>query len=116
MTTWREFVKEVQAKHKITYKEAMKKASPLWQKKKKQPKTRMKASKKKFTEPEEVTDFPKVSTKKKERKKRVPRTIEQQNLRTERIAARNAGIKKRIKKHKLVVDDKSKRVRKLSGL
>ena len=30
MLSWREFVKEIQLKHKISYKMAMKRASPLW--------------------------------------------------------------------------------------
>ena len=30
MLSWREFVKEVQLKHKISYKDAMRRASPLW--------------------------------------------------------------------------------------
>ena len=119
MTTWREFVKEVQAKYKITYKEAMRKASPLWKQKKQKPvkKTRMKRSKKKFEEPEEVMDIPKVAKKtKKERRMRIPPTIEQKNLRLEKIAMRNAGLRKRCKKHTIVVDDNTRRVTKLSGL
>ena len=34
MTTWNQFVKEIAEKHNLSRKEAMKKASPLWKKKK----------------------------------------------------------------------------------
>ena len=58
MMSWREFVREVQLKRKISYKEAMKEASVLWKKKPESEK------KKKYKNPKhkvvpDVSQFPK---------------------------------------------------------
>ena len=50
--TWNEFVKKIREERKISYKEALKVASPLWQKQKKDKpvkKKRKRATKKKNT-------------------------------------------------------------------
>ena len=62
MMTWNEFVKKIREERKITYKEALKVASPLWKKHKKDKpvkKKRRTTKKKKYEEPPEVTEFPK---------------------------------------------------------
>ena len=64
--TWNEFVKKIREERKITYKEALKVASPLWQKQKKDKpvkKKRRTTKKKKYEEPPEVTEFPKPTVK-----------------------------------------------------
>ena len=72
--TWNEFVKEIQLKDNISRKEAMKKASPLWQKRKMQKRN----SKIKDDVPE-ISEFPKIKKKKKPKKpkksKHVPSTL-----------------------------------------
>jgi len=60
--TWNEFVKKIREERKITYKEALKVASPLWKKQKKDKpvkKRKRTTKKKKYQEPPEVTEFPK---------------------------------------------------------
>ena len=123
MTTWREFVKEVQAKNKISYKEALKKASPLWakQKIKKTKITSKKKRKKKvepLKEPEVVVDFPKqVEKKKKVVRRRVPPTITQLNMRGKKKMERLNKVRKRLaKKHSILIDHEAKQTAKLSGL
>ena len=74
MTTWNEFVKEIQLEKKVSRKEAMQIASPLWQKKKlkdaKNPKT--KKAKIKADVPD-IAEFPaKKKRKKRKAGKRVP--------------------------------------------
>ena len=118
MTTWREFVKETQKKYKISYKEAMQKASPLWKKKKgKKPdkKTRIKRSKKNVIEDlPEISEFPKPKEKKKDAVRKVIKpTVEQENLRDKRIKRRRA---RRMKKHSIMLDREAKSVGKMSGL
>lgn len=73
---WREFVKQTQSKYGISYKEAMKKASPLWKVYKDKPAKKKSRTKKKgkIELPEDVIDFPKSRTKK---KKDVKQTIPQ---------------------------------------
>jgi len=124
MTTWREFVKEVQAKNKISYKEALKKASPLWAKQKSK-KTKITSKKKKkkadpLKEPEEVVDFPKLVEKKKKGKvvrRRVPPTITQLNMRGKKKLERLNKVRKRLaKKHSILIDHEAKQTAKLSGL
>lgn len=111
MTTWREFVKDVQAKKKISYKEALKKASPLWAKQKgKKTKITSKKKKKKvepLKEPEEVVDFPKQE-KKKKKKGRDP------GLGKRKAAERLSKVRKR--QPSLVIDHAAKKTAKLSGL
>jgi hypothetical protein len=121
MTTWREFVKEVQAKNKISYKEALKKASPLWakQKSKKTKKTSKKKKAEPLKEPEEVVDFPKQVEKKKKKmvRRRVPPTITQLNMRGKKKMERLNKVRKRLaKKHSILVDHEAKQTAKLSGL
>ena len=73
---WREFVKQTQSKYGISYKEAMKKASPLWKVYKDKPATKKRKKKKGKVElPEDVIDFPKSRTKKKKDvKQKIPQT------------------------------------------
>ena len=73
---WREFVKQTQSKYGISYKEAMKKASPLWKVYKDKPaKKKRKKKKGKVELPEDVIDFPKSRTKKKKDvKQKIPQT------------------------------------------
>ena len=80
---WREFVKKVQAEHGISYKEAMKKASPLWKehkeaandKPKKKARKAKKRAKKRVGVPKEVIDFPKVAKKRNEEvRQKIPQT------------------------------------------
>ena len=78
---WTEFVKKTRDEHesKISYKEAMKIASPLWKKMKeapeptKTPKTR-KRKKKKGEKPPEISEYPKPKTKSKVTRRKVART------------------------------------------
>ena len=66
---WQEFVKTVQKEQGISYKEALKAASPLWaEEKEKQgvkPRKKKRRKKQKVEVPKDVVDFPKVDTKKK---------------------------------------------------
>ena len=68
--TWNEFVKKVQKEQGISYKLALKAASPLWAKEKEKhgvkPRKKKRRKKKVVEMPVEVTDFPKVQTKKKQ--------------------------------------------------
>ena len=73
--TWNEFVKKIREERKITYKEALKVASPLWQKQKKEKaapvkKKKKTTKKKKYEDPPEVTEFPKPAPVKPERTRR----------------------------------------------
>ena len=63
MTTWNEFVKEIAEKYGLSRKEAMKKASPLWKKKKR--------GKQPVKDVPEISEFPKQikKSKKSEEKK-----------------------------------------------
>ena len=67
---WQEFVKNVQKEQGISYKEALKAASPLWKEHKKQqgvkPSKKNRRKKKKVEVPQDVVDFPKVNTKQKQ--------------------------------------------------
>ena len=74
MGTWHEFVKEIQAKHDISYKEALKKASPLW---KARPDYKKKLKKNKklakgIQAVEEIREFPQV---KKRRNKKAAKPV-----------------------------------------
>ena len=74
MGTWHDFVREVQAKHDISYKEALQKASPLW---KARPDYKKKLKKnKKLAEGietvDEIREFPQV---KKRRNKKAAKPI-----------------------------------------
>ena len=68
--TWNEFVKQVQKEQGISFKEAQKAASPLWKKEKQKqgvkPRKQKRRKKKKVEVPDEIVDFPKVNTKKKD--------------------------------------------------
>ena len=81
MASWREFVKEVQKKESCSYKEALKKASPLWKAKKEkdnhttpEKKVRKKRTKKKVESAKDVEDFPKVKAKADKKRRKVKRT------------------------------------------
>ena len=56
--TWNQFVKEIQLERQVPRKEAMKIASPLWQKQKVK-----KAAKKKVKVPPTISEFPKAKKK-----------------------------------------------------
>ena len=56
MISWREFVREVQLKDKISYKEAMSRASVLWKKK---PQHEKKTKPKKHDRVPDISQFPK---------------------------------------------------------
>ena len=76
---WQEFVKNVQKEQGISYKEALKAASPLWKEHKEKqgvkPRKKNRRKKKKIEVPQDVVDFPKVNTKKKNgRKTKVAKT------------------------------------------
>ena len=68
--TWNEFVKQVQKEQGLSFKEAQKAASPLWKKEKQKqgvkPRKKKRRKKKKVEVPQDVVDFPKVDTKKKD--------------------------------------------------
>ena len=68
--TWNEFVKQVQKEQGLSFKEAQKAASPLWKKEKQKqgvkPRKQKRRKKKKVEVPDDVVDFPKVDTKKKD--------------------------------------------------
>ena len=71
--TWNEFVKQVQKEQGLSFKEAQKAASPLWKKEKQKqgvkPRKKKRRKKKKVEVPDDVVDFPKVDTKKKDSSK-----------------------------------------------
>ena len=77
MTTWNEFVKEIQLEKKVGRKEAMQIASPLWQKKKRQDAKNPKIRKAKIKpDVPEISEFPKPKKKRKKGKRvAVPATI-----------------------------------------
>ena len=77
MSTWNEFVKEIQLDKKVSRKEAMQIASPLWQKKKlKDAKFGKKKKQKLKGDVPEISEFPKVKKKRKKGKRvSVPATI-----------------------------------------
>ena len=78
MTTWNEFVKEIAQKHGLSRKEAMKKASPLWKKKKqgKQP----------VKDVPEISEFPKQI--KKSKKDKLPRATRTKTIRASEFGGR----------------------------
>ena len=127
---WREFVKGVQKKHGISYKEAMQKASPLWKEHKtKQPKaTKRKAkAKKKLVEAHiEVNEFPKPDHKNKPSRKLVPVTdvvrhtniggsiIPQDDRTTKKVKSK--GRKRLRKKHSILYTAEAKYLARKSGI
>ena len=68
---WNDFVKKIRTERNISFKEALKVASPLWQQQKKDTKPAKKTTKKKqkYKEPPEVTEFPKPTLPKTTRRK-----------------------------------------------
>ena len=74
MGTWHEFVREIQAKHDIPYKEALQKASPLWKARPNYKKKLKKNNKlaKGIEAPEEISEFPQV---KKRRNKKAAKPV-----------------------------------------
>jgi len=115
--TWNEFVKKVQKEQGLSYKLALKAASPLWAKEKEKqgvkPRKKKRRAKKKIEVPKDVVDFPKVNTKQKQGSKhkiaktqsRVVNDLggnigEELNRRREKLKGR-----KRIrKKHSILLD------------
>ena len=80
MTTWNEFVKEIAEKHNLSRKEAMKKASPLWKKKKR--------GKQKVKDVPEISEFPKVKLKNKKPKDKLPRAKRTKTVRASEFGGR----------------------------
>ena len=71
---WNDFVKKIRTERNISFKEALKVASPLWQQQKKDNKPAKNAKKRtkkkqKYEEPPEVTEFPKPTLPKTTRRK-----------------------------------------------
>ena len=79
MTTWNEFVKEIAEKHGLSRKEAMKKASPLWKKKKRGKKT--------VKDVPEISEFPK-KIKKPKKKSTLPRAKRTKTIRASEFGGR----------------------------
>ena len=82
MATWNEFVKKIREERNITYKEALKVASPLWKaekEKQKLPKkkTKRKIQKKKITIEPDVSEFPVQKKKTKTTKQKIAKTTTQ---------------------------------------
>ena len=81
MTTWNEFVKEIAEKHNLSRKEAMKKASPLWKKKKR--------GKQKVKDVPEISEFPKVKARKNQKTKdKLPRAKRTKTVRASEFGGR----------------------------
>ena len=72
MVTWNQFVKDIREKRKVSHKEAMKIASPLWAAQKGGKKK--KGSKKKIEAPPEISEFPKTKKKTKGTRQTVAKT------------------------------------------
>ena len=76
--TWNEFVKKIREERKISYKEALKVASPLWQKQKKDKPVKKKrkrtTKKKKYEAPPEISEFPKPTVKADTTRRKIPVT------------------------------------------
>ena len=100
MTTWNEFVKEIAEKHNLSRKEAMKKASPLWKKKKRGKQT--------VKDVPEISEFPKAKPRKTKKKKdKLPRAKRTKTVRASEFGGRidiaapepKKGYSKMRKKH-----------------
>ena len=76
--TWNEFVKEIAQKHGLSRKEAMKKASPLWKKKKR--------GKHPVKDVPEISEFPKQI--KKSKKDKLPRATRTKTIRASEFGGR----------------------------
>ena len=84
MISWREFVREVQLKDKVTYKEAMSRASVLW-KKKPQHEKKTKLKNPKHKKAPEISQFPKnLRFKKKNHKIIIPDILTRDHTRKRR--------------------------------
>ena len=79
MTTWNEFVKEIAKKHNLSRKEAMKKASPLWKKKKRGKQT--------VKDVPEISEFPK-RRKTKKKSDKLPRATRTKTVRASEFGGR----------------------------
>ena len=80
MTTWNQFVKEIAQKHGLSRKEAMKKASPLWKKKKRGKQT--------VKDVPEISEFPKVHARKNQKKDKLPRAKRTKTVRASEFGGR----------------------------
>ena len=80
MTTWNEFVKEIAEKHNLSRKEAMKKASPLWKKKKRGKKT--------VKDVPEISEFPKIKKSQKKKSDKLPRAKRTKTVRASEFGGR----------------------------
>ena len=78
--TWNEFVKEIAQKHGLSRKEAMKKASPLWKKKKR--------GKQPVKDVPEISEFPKPNKIKKSKKDKLPRAKRTKTVRASEFGGR----------------------------
>ena len=78
MTTWNEFVKEIAKKHKLSHREAMKKASPLWKQKKR--------GTQKVKDVPEISEFPKKI--KRTKKDKLPRAKRTKTIRASEFGGR----------------------------
>ena len=79
MTTWNEFVKEVAEKYNLSRKDAMKKASPLWKKKKRGKRT--------VKDVPVISEFPKVK-KTKMKATKLPRAKRTKTVRASEFGGR----------------------------
>jgi len=77
MVTWNQFVKDIRDKRKVSHKEAMKIASPLWAAQKGPKKKKKKNAKKKIEAPPEISEFPKPKKKTKGTRQTVAKTTTQ---------------------------------------
>ena len=91
MISWREFVREVQKKNKISYKEAMTKASALWKKKPNSEKKTKSKGPKGIDKVPEISQFPiKMRfSKKKSNQRKVPDILSRNH--TKRKRSLNVG-------------------------
>ena len=99
--TWNEFVKEIAQKHGLSRKEAMKKASPLWKKKKRGKQT--------VKDVPEISEFPKrrKTKKKTDKLNKLPRAKRTKTVRASEFGGRidiaapepKKGYSKMRKKH-----------------
>ena len=80
MTTWNEFVKEIAEKHNISRREAMKKASPLWKKKKRGKRT--------IKDVPVISEFPKIKKKTKKKSDKLPRAKRTKTIRASEFGGR----------------------------
>ena len=115
--TWNQFVKEIQLERQVGRKEAMKIASPLWQKMKVK-----KATKKKIKVPPTISEFPKANKKKAKAGKRVavPATVaaraSEMGGAIDPYKKVTRGKKRLVKKHFVLEDSQFRFLSRQSGI